>query len=120
MKTTVIAAILVAATAPAATASIAPAAPQGSPFATCPRFTGPTVHQAGQALSHYVIGAHGGVTCAFARTWVTKILHESTPTSSIAKPKGPSGWSCIANAKGHVAFNGFCRSGTRHFSWGAA
>jgi hypothetical protein len=76
----------------------------------CPRLSGPTVHQAGQTLSHYVIGAHGRVTCAFARTWVARILRESTPTSSLAKPKGPPGWQCLTNAKSHVAFNGSCRS----------
>jgi hypothetical protein len=85
----------------------------------CPRLSGPTVHHDGQTQSHYLIGLHSGVTCAFARTWVTKILRESTPNSSISKPKGPAGWSCIANAKQHIAFNGFCRQGTKHFSWGA-
>jgi hypothetical protein len=65
-----------------------------------------------------VIGLHSGVSCAFAVTWVGKILHESTPNSSIAKPKGPAGWHCIADAKQHIAFSGFCRQGTKHFSWG--
>jgi hypothetical protein len=120
MKATVLSTILVlAAVAPAALASAGPAAPSRSSVAQCPRLSGPAVHQAGQTLSHYVVGAHGGVTCAFARTWVAKILREPTPTSSLAKPNGPAGWQCIATAKAHVAFNGSCRSGARSLSWGA-
>jgi hypothetical protein len=98
----------------------AAAAPARSAFPRqCPRTSGPTVHLAGKKLSHYVIGAHGGVSCAFARAWVSKILHESTPTSTIARPSGAAGWDCIANAREHVAFNGSCRRGSKSFSWGA-
>jgi len=81
--------------------------------------SGPAVRVGGKTLSHYVIGAHGGVGCAFARRWVSKILHENTPTSTIAKPSGAAGWECIANARQHVAFNGSCRYGSKSFSWGA-
>ena len=118
-KATTLAAVLVTAIALTAPPSAAAAAPSRSALRQCPRLSGPTVHQAGQTLSHYVIGAHGGVTCAFACTWVARILRESTPTSSLAKPKGPPGWQCLANAKSHVAFNGSCRSGARSLSWGA-
>jgi hypothetical protein len=111
--------LVLAAVAPAAIAGAAAAAPSRSALTHCQRLSGPVVRQAEQTLSHYLIGAHGGVTCAFARTWVARILRESTPTSSLAKPKGPAGWQCIATAKAHVAFNGSCRSGTKSLSWGA-
>ena len=102
--------VVVAATAPA----------RSAPQRQCPRVSGPAVQLAGKTLSHYVIGAHGGVGCAFARRWVSKILHEDTPTSTIAKPSGAAGWECIANARHHIAFNGSCRNGSKSFSWGAA
>jgi hypothetical protein len=106
----IVAAVALAATAPARSALAR----------QCPRVSGPPVHLAGKTLSHYVIGANGGVGRAFARSWVSKILHEDTPTSTIAKPSGAAGWECIANARQHVAFNGSCRNGSKSFSWGAA
>jgi len=101
----------------AALVAAAPA-PAALPRA-CPRISGPAVQHDGRTVTQYVIGAHGGVTCAFAKTWVAKVLRESTPTSTIARPTGPAGWNCIANAKQHIAFNGACRNGLKSFSWGA-
>ena len=110
--------VLAAALATPLMAGAASDAPARVQLRQCPRLKGPTVHQAGQAHGRYLIGLHSGVSCAFAVTWVGKILYESTPNSSIAKPKGPARWQCIANSKQHIAFNGFCRQGTKHFSWG--
>jgi len=85
----------------------------------CGRILGPTVRWDGRAMSHYVVGAFHGTTCTFARLWVGRIVREVTPNGSLSRPKGPLGWSCLARATGHVAFNGACRNGLRSFSWGA-
>ena len=105
----IVAAVLLASAVPARSALPGP----------CPRISGPAVQVAGKTLRHYVIGARGGIGCGFARTWASKILHESTATSTIAKPRGPASWDCIANTRQHVAFNGSCRNGSKSFSWGA-
>jgi hypothetical protein len=94
------------------------AAPQ-SLSTPCGRVSGPTLHRNGQALSHYIVGAFHGTTCSFARTWVKKIVSETTPNGSISRLKGPPGWSCIARTERHTAFNGSCRSGLKSFTWGA-
>ena len=103
----------------AAFAGTGSAAPNALPT-PCGRIAGPTVHWGGRAMNHYIVGAFHGATCAFARLWVGRILQESTPNGSISRPKGPAGWSCIARATGHIAFNGSCRVGLKSFSWGAA
>jgi hypothetical protein len=51
--------------------------------------------------------------------WAGKIVHQSTPNGSLAKPAGPAGWSCLARAVQGIAFNGSCRNGLKSFSWGA-
>ena len=103
----------------AALAAPAAAAPHGLQT-PCGRISGPTVRWNGQTFRHYVVGAFHGTTCVYARLWVGRIVREATPNGSISRPKGPAGWSCIANTTGHIAFNGSCRSGLRSFSWGAA
>ena len=117
MRALLVAAVLALPVAGVATTA-APASPGTGPT-PCPRLQGPPIRQAGHLLDHYVIGAHGGISCATARRWVGAILRESTADGSLAKPRGPAGWVCLARARGHIAFNGSCRKGARSFSWGA-
>jgi hypothetical protein len=95
---------------------------KGAPFTPTP---------GGSAITHYKIDVHG-VTCAFAKPWVTRLsyrrvalvytrLSNGTRRASARIPGGPQGFECEASTlEAHQrARMGAChnRSGSKSFSW---
>jgi type IV secretory pathway VirB2 component (pilin) len=103
----------------ATAASAAPAARTSSRI--CATVAGPTVHRAGTTVRRYTPVAHAGVSCAFARTWTTKLVNRRWPNGMVTNATGgPAGWKCFLTIVfNHVAIVGACQKGSSGFGWGA-
>jgi hypothetical protein len=117
--------VCLAAAAGAATA--APSLPPG--YHSCGTISGPSVRQPWRtsggvkfvSMHHYGVGRVDGTSCSFARTWVSRIVHESTRDGLLPHPKGPHGWRCLAGeVVRNVATSGLCHDASNKtgFSWG--
>jgi len=125
---TLAAACALAATA-AVTATATPPLPPG--YKSCGAVTGPTIRQPWRtstgirvvAMHRYGVGGTKALSCTFMRTWVGRIVRESTPPGGLfPHPKGPAGWRCdAAELFKRVATSGFCHDAANRngFSWGA-
>jgi hypothetical protein len=69
---------------------------------------GPAYAVAGRATHLYAVEVQG-VSCAFARPWVGKLVTQSR----FARLRGPAGWTCIAVSKtrSRLAAGGVCGPG---------
>jgi hypothetical protein len=111
----------------AASAATASKLPPG--YHDCGTISGPTVREPWQtsggiktlSMHHYSIGRADGTSCSFARTWVSRIVHEATAGGLLPHPNGPAGWRCLAGeVVKKVATSGLCHDAANKtgFSWG--
>jgi hypothetical protein len=77
--------------------------------AACPDANGPAYAVAGRATHLYVVEVRGGVSCAFADSWVSKLAAQPR----LGPLHGPAGWNCIAASKtdSRLAVFGGCGPG---------
>jgi hypothetical protein len=98
----------------AASSSLAASPPR---LGTCTG-SGATWHYAGKSGTHYAILVKGGVSCSFARSWVTRLSGRSLARAG-ALLAGPSGWHCIGTlpVSGKATFGACARASGAGFGW---
>jgi hypothetical protein len=108
VRSTALAVCVAAVAATSAFAGSATAAPVSVGAARCADANGPAYTVAGRVTHRYAVEVRG-VSCAFARPWVGKLVIQSR----FARLSGPAGWTCIAETKtgSRLASGGVCGPG---------
>jgi hypothetical protein len=105
----------------AAVAIAAGGASASASWVECGTVTGPAWAAYGKKGTAYKVAADK-VSCAFAKTWVAKIVRTPTHGKPSLTPPSPVGWMCIGHSGGvkpvprNVLF-GSCGTATKKFSW---
>jgi hypothetical protein len=69
-----------------------------------------------RSTTTYSIEQIRGVTCSFARPWVTRMTYRHLPKSTQAPSGGPPGWYCASQDPG-LAYSGGCAKTGGYFTW---